>query len=86
MKKIRMTAAEIAANNDAILERERRRAPLDRRYWSEKKADRFCEITKEIYDLDEDTHLENRRGFSLVWNSFGVWRVEVERGTATKLD
>ena len=32
------TAAEIAA----AVERERRRAPLDKRDWSDKTADRFC--------------------------------------------
>ena len=79
------TAAEIAATIDTILEMERRRAPLDHRDWSDKTADRFCELTAEIYDMDEDTQVENHRGFALVWNSCGVWRVEVKRGKVTGL-
>ena len=75
------TAAEIAA----AVERERRRAPLDRRDWSDKTADRFCDLTAEIYAMDEDTQLETHRGFALVWNSCGVWRVEVKRGKVIPL-
>lgn len=85
MKITNTTAAEIAATIDTILERERRRAPLDHRDWSDKTADRFCELTAEIYDMDEDTQVENHRGFALVWNSCGVWRVEVKRGKVTRL-
>ena len=75
------TAAEIAA----AVERERRRAPLDKRDWSDKTADRFCDLTAEIYDMDEGTQVETHRGFALVWNSCGVWRVEVKRGRVTRL-
>ena len=75
------TAAEIAA----AVERERRRAPLDKRDWSDKTADRFCDLTAEIYDKDEGTQVETHRGFALVWNSCGVWRVEVKRGRVTRL-
>ena len=38
----------------AAVERERRRAPLDRRDWSDKTADRFCELTADIYAADND--------------------------------
>ena len=76
------TAAEIAA----AVERERRRAPLDKRDWSDKTADRFCELTADIYAADnEDTEVEARRGFSIVWNANGAWRVEVKRGRVTRL-
>lgn len=76
------TAAEIAA----AVERERRRAPLDRRDWSDKTADRFCELTADIYATDnDDTEVEARRGFSIVWNANGAWRVEVKRGRVTRL-
>ena len=44
------TAAEIAA----AVERERRRAPLDKRDWSDKTADRFVELTADIYAADTD--------------------------------
>ena len=76
------TAAEIAA----AVERERRRAPLDRRDWSDKTADRFVELTADIYAADnDDTEVEARRGFSIVWNANGAWRVEVKRGRVTRL-
>lgn len=76
------TAAEIAA----AVERERRRAPLDRRDWSDKTADRFCELTADIYAADnDDTEVEARRGFSIVWNANGAWRVEVKRDRVTRL-
>ena len=76
------TAAEIAA----AVERERRRAPLDHRDWSDKTADRFCELTADIYAADnDDTEVEARRGFSIVWNANGAWRVEVKRGRVTRL-
>ena len=76
------TAAEIAA----AVERERRCAPLDRRDWSDKTADRFCELTADIYAADnDDTEVEARRGFSIVWNANGAWRVEVKRGRVTRL-
>lgn len=76
------TAAEIAA----AVERERRRAPLDKRDWSYKTADRFCELTADIYAADnDDTEVEARRGFSIVWNANGAWRVEVKRGRVTRL-
>jgi len=76
------TAAEIAA----AVERERRRAPLDKRDWSDKTADRFCELTADIYAADnDDTEVEARRGFSIVWNTNGAWRVEVKRGRVTRL-
>ena len=76
------TAAEIAA----AVERERRRAPLDRRDWSDKTAERFCELTADIYAADnDDTEVEARRGFSIVWNANGAWRVEVKRGRVTRL-
>ncbi len=76
------TAAEIAA----AVERERRRAPLDRRDWSDKTADHFCELTADIYAADnDDTEVEARRGFSIVWNANGAWRVEVKRGRVTRL-
>ena len=76
------TAAEIAA----AVERERRRAQLDKRDWIDKTADRFCELTADIYAADNDnTEVEARRGFSIVWNANGVWRVEVKRGRVTRL-
>ena len=76
------TAAEIAA----AVERERRRAPLDHRDWSDRTADRFCDLTAEIYAADnDDTEVEARRGFSIVWNANGAWRVEVKRGKVTRL-
>ena len=76
------TAAEIAA----AVERERRCAPLDRRDWSDKTADRFCELTADIYAADnDDTEVEARRGFSIVWNANGAWRVEVKRGRVARL-
>ena len=76
------TAAEIAA----AVERERRRAPLDKRDFIDKTADRFCELTAEIYAADnDDTEVEVRRGFSIVWNANGAWRVEVKRGRVTRL-
>ena len=76
------TAAEIAA----AVERERRCAPLDRRDWSDKTAERFCELTADIYAADnDDTEVEARRGFSIVWNANGAWRVEVKRGRVTRL-
>ena len=76
------TAAEIAA----AVERERRRAPLDKRDWSDKTADRFCELTADIYAADnDDTEVEARRGFLIVWNANGAWRVEVKRGRVTRL-
>ena len=80
--KKKATAAEIAA----AVERERRRAPLDKRDWSDKTADRFCELTADIYAADnDDTEVEARRGFSIVWNANGAWRVEVKRGRVTRL-
>ena len=76
------TAAEIAA----AVERERRRAPLDHRDWSDRTADKFCELTADIYAADnDDTEVEARRGFSIVWNANGAWRVEVKRGRVTRL-
>ena len=75
-----------AAGSAAAGERERRRAPLDRRDWSDKTADRFCELTADIYAADnDDTEVEARRGFSIVWNANGAWRVEVKRGRVTRL-
>ena len=77
------TAAEIAA----AVERERRRAPLDKRDWSDRTADKFCELTADIYAAaaDDDTEVETRRGFAIVWNANGAWRVEVKRGRVTRL-
>lgn len=77
------TAAEIAA----AVERERRRAPLDHRDWSDRTADKFCELTADIYaaDTDDETEVESRRGFAIVWNTNGAWRVEVKRGKVTRL-
>ena len=86
-KNAKPTAAEIAA----AVESERRRAGIDNRDWSDKTADRFCELTADIYNapdaaaLDEDTEVERRRGFAIVWNSCGVWRVEVKRGRVTRI-
>ena len=49
-------------------------------------ADRFCELTADIYAADnDDTEVEARRGFSIVWNANGAWRVEVKRGRVTRL-
>ena len=77
------TAAEIAA----AVERERRRAPLDHRDWSDRTADKFCELTADIYaaDTDDETEVETRRGFAIVWNTNDAWRVEVKRGKVTRL-
>ena len=76
------TADEIVA----AVENERRRAPLDRRDWSDRTADRFVEITAEIYAADnDDTEVEAHRGFSIVWNANGAWRVELKRGRVTRL-
>ena len=76
------TADEIAA----AVENERRRAPLDRRNWSDRTADRFVELTAEIYAADnDDTELETHRGFSIVWNANGAWRVEVKRGRVARI-
>lgn len=77
------TTAEIAA----AVERERRRAPLDHRDWSDRTADKFCELTADIYaaDTDDETEVETRRGFAIVWNTNGAWRVEVKRGKVTRL-
>ncbi len=77
------TAAEIAA----AVERERRRAPLDHRDWSDRTADKFCELTADIYaaDTNDETEVETRRGFAIVWNTNGAWRVEVKRGKVTRL-
>lgn len=79
----RTAPAEIAA----AIERERRRAPLDKRDWSNRTADKFCELTAEIYaaDKDDDTEVETHRGFSIVWNANGAWRVEIKRGKVTRL-
>ena len=85
-KKKQPTAAEIAEAIAAAVEKERRRAPLDKRDWSDKTADRFCELTADIYAADnDDTEVEARRGFSIVWNANGAWRVEVKRGRVTRL-
>ena len=82
----RRTAPATAAEIAAAVERERRRAPLDKRDWSDKTADRFCELTADIYAADnDDTEVEARRGFSIVWNANGAWRVEVKRGRVTRL-
>jgi len=76
------TADEIAA----AVEKERRRAPLDKRDWSDRTADRFCELTADIYAADnDDTELETHRGFSIVWNANGAWRVEVKRGRVARI-
>lgn len=80
-RKRKPTADEIAA----AVERERRRAALDKRDWSNRAADRFCELTADIYEADEDTEVETRRGFCLVWNSQGAWRVEIKKGRVTRL-
>ena len=85
MKTTNKTAAEIAETIANAIYRERRRAPLDHRDWSDKTADRFCDLTAEIYAMDKDTQVETHRGFALVWNSCGVWRVEVKRGKVTEL-
>lgn len=85
MKTNKKTAAEIAETISNAIYRERRRAPLDHRDWSDKTADRFCDLTAEIYAMDEDTQVETHRGFALVWNSCGVWRVEVKRGNVIPL-
>ena len=75
-------AAEIAA----AVERERRRAPLDKRDWSDRTADKFCELTADIYAADnDDTEVETHRGFAIVWNTSGAWRVEVKRGRVTRI-
>ena len=82
----RRTAPATAAEIAAAVERERRRAPLDKRDWSDKTADRFVELTADIYAADnDDTEVEARRGFSIVWNANGAWRVEVKRGRVTRL-
>ncbi len=75
------TADEIAA----IIYQERRRAPLDHRDCSDRTADRFVELTAKIYDMDWDTEAEVHRGFTLVWNAYGVWRVQLKRGVVTRL-
>ena len=75
------TADEIVA----AVENERRRAPLDRRDWSDRTADRFVELTAKIYAADDDTEVEAHRGFSIVWNANGAWRVEVKRGRVTRI-
>lgn len=79
----RTAPAEIAA----AVERERRRAPLDHRDCSDRTADKFCELTADIYaaDTDDDTEVETHRGFAIVWNASGAWRVEVKRGKVTRL-
>lgn len=79
----RTAPAKIAA----AVERERRRAALDKRDWSDRTADKFCELTSDIYaaDTDDDTEVETRRGFAIVWNTNGAWRVEVKRGKVTRL-
>ena len=82
----RRTAPATAAEIAAAVERERRRAPLDHRDWSDRTADKFCELTADIYAADnDDTEVEARRGFSIVWNANGAWRVEVKRGRVTRL-
>ena len=81
------TAAEIAETINNAIYRERRRAPLDHRDWSDRTADKFCELTADIYaaDTDDETEVETRRGFAIVWNTNGAWRVEVKRGKVTRL-
>jgi len=74
----------------AAIRAERKRAPLDLRDWSDRASDKFCELTADIYRAgdeagDEDTEVERHRGFAIVWNSLGVWRVEVKRGKVTKV-
>ena len=41
--------------------------------------------TKPTAADNDDTEVEARRGFSIVWNANGAWRVEVKRGRVTRL-
>jgi len=49
--------------------------------------DVYIDLTLPIYGLypNEDTECEPHRGFALVWNHFGLWRVDVKNDEITKL-
>jgi len=69
------------------LERQRAESPVDWTPWSDEDADKYVELTLPIYGLypSEDTACEPHRGFALVWNHFGLWRVDVKNNEMTKL-
>lgn len=69
------------------LERQRAESPVDWTPWSDEDADKYVELTLPIYGLypGEDTACEPHRGFALVWNHFGLWRVDVKNNEMTKL-
>jgi len=66
----------------------RKGSRVERRSWSDRFADRFCELASPLFDKvgeNEDTETEVRRGFTLVWNRAGLWRVDVRRGVVAQI-
>lgn len=70
---------------DAV-EKERAKAPVDDTDWTDEEADKFVELTDGIYQQDFDnTEVETHKGFAIVWNKMGAWRVELDKGKVTDL-
>lgn len=70
---------------DAV-EKERAKAPVDDTDWTDEEADKFVELTDGIYQQDFDnTEVETHKGFAIVWNKKGAWRVELDKGKVTDL-
>lgn len=62
------------------------RAALTERWGGDKRTpSKQVRVDADAADTDDETEVETRRGFAIVWNANGAWRVEVRRGRVTRL-
>ena len=69
------------------LERERSKAPEDWTLLNDEDADALIDLTLPIFGLYPKylTQMEPHKGFVLVWNYFGLWKVVLADRTMTKV-
>ena len=79
-----LTAEQI----EAAVEKLRALAPIDECEHSDRWWSKWCNLSLKCYNAvgdDEDTECETHRGFSIVWNRAGVWKVSVAKKSVVRV-
>lgn len=83
------TAKKLTAEQiEAALAKLRALAPIDEREHSDRWWSKWCNLSLKCYNAvgdDEDTECETHRGFSIVWNRAGVWKVSVAKKSVRRV-
>lgn len=83
------TAKKLTAEQiETALAKLRALAPIDEREHSDRWWSKWCNLSLKCYNAvsdDEDTECETHRGFSIVWNRAGVWKVSVAKKSVRRV-